>query len=129
MKLEDFAYVTATEKSFDEAVVSVLKEVEKKGWSIFNVYDVRERLAAKGFEQGCLKIIEICSAKHANKFLGKNKLISLCMPCRINIIQDREKVLITAMKPSLISFLFSEIKKEEVDEVEKDIQEIIGNSI
>lgn len=129
MKLEDFAYVTATEKSFDEAVVSVLKEVEKKGWSIFNVYDVKERLAAKGFEQGCLKIIEICSAKYANKFLGKNKLISLCMPCRINIIQDREKVLITAMKPSLISFLFSEIKKEEVDEVEKDIQEIIGNSI
>ena len=47
MKLEDFAYIVETEKSFDEAVVSVLKAVEEKKWSIFNVYDIKERLASK----------------------------------------------------------------------------------
>jgi len=30
MKIEDFAYIVETEKSFDEAVVSVLKAVEQK---------------------------------------------------------------------------------------------------
>lgn len=30
MKTEDFAYIIETEKSFDEAVVSVLKAVEQK---------------------------------------------------------------------------------------------------
>lgn len=86
MDINDFAYITETEKSFDNAVVSVLKSVEQKGWSIFQIYDLQERLAAKGFEQNPLKIIEICSAKHANKFLNKNRLISLCLPCKITVI-------------------------------------------
>ena len=30
MKTEDFAYIVETEKSFDDAVVSVLKIVEEK---------------------------------------------------------------------------------------------------
>lgn len=30
MKTEDFGYIVETEKSFDEAVVSVLKAVEQK---------------------------------------------------------------------------------------------------
>ena len=77
MKIEDFAYIVETEKSFDEAVVSVLKAVEKKGWSIFQVYDIKERLASKGFAQKPLKIIEICSGKHANNFLNKNKIIAI----------------------------------------------------
>ncbi|KHO54534.1 MAG: hypothetical protein QT12_C0031G0010, partial [archaeon GW2011_AR21] len=47
MKLEDFAIVIETEKSFDEAVVSVRKAVESKGWAIFQVYDYKEILAAK----------------------------------------------------------------------------------
>ena len=48
MKIEDFAYIVETEKSFDEAVVSVLKVVEQKNWTIFQIYDMKERLAAKG---------------------------------------------------------------------------------
>ena len=80
MDIGDFAYIAETGKSFDDAVVSVLKAVEQKGWSLFQVYDVRERLAAKGFSQKPLKIIEMCSAKYANPFLTKHRLISLCMP-------------------------------------------------
>ncbi|MFZ5501763.1 MAG: DUF302 domain-containing protein, partial [Candidatus Micrarchaeota archaeon] len=83
MKLGDFAYIAETKKDFDEAVISVLKAADKKGWAVFAVYDVRERLAAKGFSQGKLKIIEICSAKHADAFLRKNRFVSLCMPCKI----------------------------------------------
>jgi len=49
MNINDFAYVVETNKRFDEAVISVLKSVDKKGWALFNVYDVQERLTAKGF--------------------------------------------------------------------------------
>ena len=87
MNVEDFAYVVETEKSFDSAVVSVLKAVEKKGWALFQVYDIQERLAAKGFKHNALKIIEICSGKHADTFLNRNRLISLCMPCKINVLE------------------------------------------
>ena len=60
MRVEDFAYIVETKKNFDEAVVSVLKAVEKKGWTLFQIYDVKERLAAKGFTQKPLRISEIC---------------------------------------------------------------------
>ena len=128
MKIEDFAYIVETEKSFDEAVVSLLKSVDKKGWSLFNVYDVKERLAVKGFEHKPLKIIEICSAKHANNFLNKNRLISLCMPCKINVLEEGGKIKIVGMKPTMISQFFPEVSKEEAEEVEKDIKEIIDNA-
>ena len=128
MEVEDFAYIVETEKNFDEAVVSVLKAVEQKGWTLFNVYDVRERLAAKGFEQGPLKIIEICSGKYANLFLNKNRLSSLCMPCRINVFEENGKVMIAGMKPTIIHEFFKEIRKEDAEEVENIVKKIINNS-
>ena len=127
MKQEDFAYVVETDNSFDDAVVSVLKAVEQKGWSIFQIYDIKERLAAKGFEHKPLKIIEICSGKHANNFLNKNRLISLCMPCKINVLEENGRVKIVGMKPTMISEFFPEISKEEAEEVEKEVREIVDN--
>ncbi len=129
MKKEDFVYVAEANENFDDAVVSVLKAVEQKGWTIFQIYDLRERLKAKGFEQKRLKIIEICSAKHANNFLNKNKLISLCMPCKINVFEENGKVKIASMNPAMISQLFTEISHEETEDVEKDIKEIVDMSI
>lgn len=129
MKPEDFAYIVETEKNFDEAVVSVLKVVEQRiGWSLFNVYDIKERLAAKGFEQKPLKIIEICSGKHANNFLNKNRLISLCMPCKINVLEDDGKIKIIGMNPKIISEFFPEVSKEETEEAEREIKEIVDSA-
>ncbi|MBI5389833.1 DUF302 domain-containing protein [Candidatus Woesearchaeota archaeon] len=128
MKTEDFAYVVETDKCFDDAVVSVLKAVEQKGWALFQVYDVKERLAAKGFSQKPLKIIEICSGKYANQFLGKNRLISLCMPCKINVLEENGKVKIAGMKPTIISQFFPEVDKKEAEQVEKDLREMIDNA-
>lgn len=128
MDLNEFAIVAETEKSFDEAVVSVLKAVEQKNWTVFNIYDLRERLAAKGFSHKPLKIIEICSGKYANKLLNRNRLVSLCMPCRINVLEDNGKLIIAGMNPALVSEFFSEISKEDVSEVEKEIKEIIENA-
>ncbi len=128
MRTEDFAYIVETEKSFDETIVSVLKAVEQKGWALFQIYDIRERLAAKGFKQKPLKIIEICSGKYANQFLNKNRLISLCMPCKINVLEEDGKIKIIGMKPTMISQLFPEVSKQEAEEVEKDIKEIIDKA-
>ena len=128
MKTDDFAYIVETKKTFDNAVVSVLKAVEQKGWTLFQIYDVKERLAAKGFNQRPLKIIEICSGKYANQFLNKNRLISLCMPCKINVLEEDGKIKIIGMKPTMISQFFPEVNKKEAEEVEKDIKEIVDNA-
>src|SRR3990167_1819851 len=128
MKQEDFAYIVKTNKSFDDAVVSVLRAVEQKGWALFQISDVKERLAAKGFSQKPLKIIEICSSKYANQFLNKNRLISLCMPCKINVLEEDNKVKIVGMKPTMIPQFFPEVSKKEAEEVEKDVKEIVDKA-
>jgi len=128
MKIEDFAYIVETKKNFGDAVVSVLKAVEQKGWALFQIYDVKERLAAKGFEQKPLKIIEICSGKHANNFLNKNRMISLCMPCKINVLEENGKIKIAGMKPTMISQFFPEVSKKDAEEVEKDVIEIVDSA-
>lgn len=128
MDIDEFAYRVETKKSFDEAVVSVLRAVEQKGWALFQIYDIKERLAAKGFTHQSLKIVEICSGKHANHFLNKNRLISLCMPCKINVLEENGKVKIVGMKPTMISHFFPEIDRKEAEEVEKDIVEIVNNA-
>ena len=128
MNIDNFAYIVETEKSLDDAVVSVLKAVEQKGWALFQIYDIKERLAVKGFTQKPLKIIEICSGKYANQFLNKNRLISLCMPCKINVLEEDGKVKIIGMNPKIMSKFFPEISEQEAKEVEKDIKEIINNA-
>ncbi len=128
MNVNDFAYVVETEKRFDDAVVSVLKAVEQKGWVLFQVYDIKERLAAKGFEQKPLKIIEICSGKYANRFLNKNRLVSLCMPCKINVLEENGKIKIAGMKPSMISQFFPEVSEQETEDASKDIKEIVDSA-
>ncbi len=128
MKTEDFVYQIKTEKSFEQAVISVLQAVEKKSWALFQVYDIQERLAAKGFRQDKLKIIEICSGKHAQNFLNQNKLISLCMPCKINVLEEKGVVKIIGMRPTMISQLFPEVKREEAEIVEKELKEMIDSA-
>src|SRR3989344_2105927 len=128
MNTEDFAYIVETKKSVDDAVVSVLKAVEQKGWSLFQVYDVKERLAAKGFSQKPLKIIEICSGKYAHQFLSKNRLISLCMPCKINVLEENGTVKIVGMKPTMISQFFPEVERKEAEQAERDVIEMVDNA-
>ncbi len=93
---------------------------------MFTIYE--ERLAVNGFEQEPLKIIEICSGKYAHAFLNKNKLISLCMPCKINVFEEGGKVNIAGIRPTIMSEFFKEIRKEEAEEVENAIKGIIDNS-
>ena len=128
MELNDFAYIVNSEKNFEDAVVSVLKSVDKKGWAVFSIYDLKERLAAKGFNHEKMKIIEICSAKHADRFLSKNKLASLCMPCKINVLENNNSIMIAGMRPAIISQFFDEFNKNDIEEVEAELKEMIENA-
>ncbi|MBI4361319.1 DUF302 domain-containing protein [Candidatus Micrarchaeota archaeon] len=125
MNPDDFMYAVETRKSVDEATVSVLSAVEKAGWTVFGVYDVAERLAAKGFQQKPLKIIEICSGKYGNEFLNRNRFVSLCMPCKINVFEKDGKTVIAGMNPAMVSEFFPEISKEKAEPAAKELRQMV----
>jgi uncharacterized protein (DUF302 family) len=129
MDQKDFAYIVKTNKSFDDAVISVLKSIEQKNWGLFSVLDIKERLAAKGFNQRNIKIIELCSAKDANKMLNADMLVSIFMPCRIVIFEEKDgSINIASMKPSAISQFFPEISATDAQDLEKRFIEIIDTA-
>lgn len=128
MQAEDVEYVVETDKNFDDVVVDILKAIEQKGWAVFQIYDIRERLRAKGFESHKpLKVIEFCSGKYANHFLSKNRLSSMFLPCRINVLQEENKVRIVGFNPIVISKLFPEVDKQIADEARKEVVGIIDS--
>jgi uncharacterized protein (DUF302 family) len=128
MKTEEFAYIVETNKNFEEAVVSVMKEVDKKNGTLLHIHDMKERLAAKGFNQPPLKLIEICFGKYANSMLNKNRLTSLCLPCKINVMEENGKIKIVMMKPTMMPMFFPEVDAKEALEVENILKEIVDNS-
>lgn len=128
MSEDKYVYEAITEKPFDEAVVSVLKNVESKGWSVFQVYDLKERLAAKGFNQQPLKILEICKGNYADALINFNIKTSLCTPCRINIVEKNGKVSIMTMLPKVTSLLFDGIDSNMAEQIGEELKDIINNA-
>lgn len=115
---------TRTNKSFEEATLSVLRAIDKAGWSVFQIIDMKERLAAKGFNMEDLKIIELCAAKHAYGMISENKLTSLCMPCKINIIKENGQVTIAAIDVSAMASILS-VSQDKADAVSDQIKKMI----
>lgn len=50
------------------------------------------------------------------------------MPCKINVLEENGKIKVIGMNHKIISEFFLEVSKEEAEEVEKDIKEIVDNS-
>ncbi len=129
MDFQDMVYAVDTPMSVDAATVSVLAAVEKAGWSVFAVHDVAERLAAKGFAQKPLKIIEICSGKYANEFLNQNRLSSLCMPCKINVFEKDGKTVVAALNPVVAAEFFPGVSAETAKAAAKDLRAIVDAAV
>ncbi len=97
-----FNYTVKTDKSFSDTVDAVIEETEKAGFRVLYIHDVQETLAKKGFIIEPLKIIEICNAKNAYSVLQKDMLLSLFLPCKINVYIKNNKTYIVALKPSVV---------------------------
>jgi len=122
-------YTVETDKSFEQAAVDIRKAVEAKGWTVLQVYDMKEMLAVKGFSLTPLKLIEICSAKYAFQFLNEDSLISLCMPCRISLYEKNGEVFISGMRPVMIGEFFPDLDLGELpSKVDEDLRGIVDKA-
>ena len=128
MKIK-FDYTVKTNKSFEQAAVDIRKAVEAKGWTVLQVYDMKEILAVKGFSLTPLKLIEICSAKYAYQFLKEDSLVSLCMPCRISLYEENGEVFISGMRPVIIGEFFPDLDLGELPmKVDEDLRGIVDKA-
>ncbi|MEK6848707.1 MAG: DUF302 domain-containing protein [Nanoarchaeota archaeon] len=126
---KEIFYQAESRKSFDETAVALLKEFDKLGWSVFAVYDLQERLASKGFLHKKLKVIEICNAKYASGFLKSDIRMLVCMPCRVGIYEENEKVKVISFAPSLMAEFLPNINIDDAKIIEDTIKNAISGAV
>lgn len=126
---EKLDYVIQSDRGFDEVVSSVEAITAVKGFRVLAVHDVQATLQAKELQIEPMKIIELCSAKHAYKVVTADPRISYMLPCRISIYRSDDKTIIAMMLPTAIAGFFPHADIGEVSiEVENVMKEIIDRS-
>ena len=130
MATQNFVYAVQTDKSFQEAVVSVRKAAEAAKWGILGDYDFSEILAAKGFPQTeQVKSLDICAPAHANAFMSAERLTGLCMPCSVLVFTEKGKTVIAAMRPGeVMPHIFPQVARQLGDlaqKIDAEIQSIL----
>lgn len=124
-----FHYTVQTTKNFDQAVEAVTQEIAKIGMRVLHIHNVQETLDSKGFQIEPLKIVEVCSAKHANTLLQKDKKMALFMPCKINVYVDDGKVWISAMDTSPIAQINPNLNFSDLaEEVNQNLRAIVDKA-
>jgi uncharacterized protein (DUF302 family) len=122
-------YTVPTEKSYDEAVAAVEAAASLHNFRVTFVHDVAQTLRERGFEREPLCIVEICNAKYASEVLAEDVLIGLMLPCPVMVYEQDGDVLISTMRPTLISGFFPEAEVEDVAaEVEAKIFRIVDEA-
>ena len=93
-------------KTFDDAVAAVEAKAAEAGFRVLHVHDVAATLSSKGFEREPYKIVEICQAGAAHEALGKDPMVGLMMPCKINVYTQGGKTILSAIRPALLAEFF-----------------------
>ncbi|MBM3266264.1 MAG: DUF302 domain-containing protein [Candidatus Sericytochromatia bacterium] len=102
------AYTVESDRPFDDAVAAVEAEAAAAGFRVLHVHDVAATLASKGFDREPYKIVEVCQAAAAHEALGKEPLVGLLMPCKINAWTHGGKTVLSAIRPALLAEFFPE---------------------
>ncbi|MGB9716668.1 MAG: DUF302 domain-containing protein [Thermodesulfovibrionales bacterium] len=127
--MDKFDYTVETEKTFDEAVMTIEAKSKEKGFGVLHVHDVRATLASKGYDREPLKIIEICNAKYASQVLEKDIKISLMLPCPISVYIEGGKTYISTLRPKVIADFYPHADiKALAEEVDRIVLSIIDES-
>jgi len=126
MEQQDLSYTVTTAKDFEAAVKAVEEAAATQGMKVQHVHDVQVTLRSNGYDSDPLKIIEICNARYAHEVLAKDILISLMMPCKINVYVRDGKTYISALRPTLLAQFFPHAELKEVaNQVDAKIRAIV----
>ncbi len=119
----EYAYKRHCAMSFPDAVEAVELSVSDHGFVVQERYDIGAALAAKGFPIRPLMILEVAPAEEIDD------LVTLILPCRINIYEEKDHAVIAVLRPSLFSAVFPEHELDEIaDRFEKRVVELVDGA-
>ncbi|HUT31455.1 MAG TPA: DUF302 domain-containing protein [Sedimentisphaerales bacterium] len=90
---------------FDETVEGLQKAIVDANWVVSGVLDVNKSMASKGIEfEPRVKIVQLCSPKHARSVLTSSMAMSAMMPCAVSVwVGDDDKVYVSRMNTGFMA--------------------------
>ena len=97
-----YGYKRQVKGSYEEVVPRVKAELKKEGFGIMTEIDVKKTIKEKlGADFDNYIILGACNPPFAFKALQAETDIGLFMPCNVIVYEDKGKVFVSAIKPTL----------------------------
>ena len=97
-----YGYKRQVKGTYEEVVPRVKAELKKEGFGIMTEIDVKKTLKDKlGADFDNYIILGACNPPFAFKALQAETDIGLFMPCNVIVYEDKGKVFVSAIKPTL----------------------------
>lgn len=124
-------YIQKTPKSVQDAARDLEAAVQKHGFGVLHVYDLKETLTRKGhpLEPGC-RVFEVCNPQHASRVLARDMRINMALPCRISVYENAGTTEVGTILPTeMLSALSKDPELREVAQhVEQTLKAIIDDA-
>ncbi len=101
-------YIVTTTKSVADAARDLESAVQKHGFGVLHVYDLKETLTRKGYPLAAeCRIYEVCNPKQASLVLQRDMRLNAALPCRISVFQDGGATKIGTIQPTAMLGMLS----------------------
>ena len=121
----DYAYKRVGTEGFEATIEAVERSVRDHGFVIEQFHDISARLEAKGFPIRQLVIFEIGPAQEST-----DDMLRLLMPCRINVYEEGDEVVVAALRPTLFKAVFPEHELDALaQKIEADVVRVVDDSV
>ncbi len=125
--MNNIKYEVITNKSFDEAVASVIKSLEEQKFGVLWKLNFKDKLKEKEIDfESNFMILEVCNPQKAKEVLSKHIEAGYFLPCKVVVYEDSGSVKIGMLNPEA---LVGMLNFEDLTDIAKEVQNIIITAI
>ena len=116
-------YIRKTKKTIEQITLDLEVAVKKYNFGVLHIHDLKQTMNKKGveFTNEC-RIFEICNPLKAKFVLDQDMSLSMALPCKISVYEDKDTFYIGTILPTSLFETLSNDKNLQV--VAQEIEEI-----
>jgi uncharacterized protein (DUF302 family) len=128
-RIEMYGYKRQVSGTYDEVVARTKAELKKEGYGIMSEIDVKKTLKEKlGADFENYVILGACNPPFAFKALQAERDIGLFMPCNVIVYEDKGKMFVASVKPTLaMSMTGNKALEPLAEQVETKLKKVVDS--
>jgi uncharacterized protein (DUF302 family) len=124
-----YGYKRQIKGAYDEVAQRVKAELKKEGFGVMSEIDVKAQLKEKlNVDFDNYVILGACNPPFAYQALQAEKDIGLLMPCNVIVYEDKGKVFVAAIRPTMsMGMVGNQSLASVANEVENKLKKVVDS--